>query len=202
MGFEELYGLEPELARELFFRAAAIEEGRWKEEAEATMNVVNILGLHTLAIIQAGAYVRLSSCTLEEYLDIYYRVWRELENSQPQHSRTHHNVDTISETILEACAKYLLDSNLQESKDALNLLHTFAFMHDCEISVDIFRMASEYASKLKITVDNNAEEVLPLSLSHISRLPENTQQGWSGQKHLRWRKACEVLKSLSFITIG
>ena len=201
VGYEELYGLEPELARKLLFRAAAIEEGRWKDEAEDGMTVVNILDQHTLAIIQAGAYVRFRCCTLKDYLVIYNRQRQELLKSQPKDSRTHHNLCTASESAIEACAKYLLESNLRESKDALSLLHTFAFMHNCEISEDIFRMASQYAAKLRITGTRNAEEALPLSPSHMSRLPEYTQEGWSGLKHLRWRKACAVLNSLSLITI-
>ena len=71
VGSEPLGDLEPELARKLLLRATSIIESRWKEKEKAAMAVVNILGSHTPAIIQAGAFVRKKLCTLEEYPTIF-----------------------------------------------------------------------------------------------------------------------------------
>lgn len=69
VGGENLGDLEPELACKLLLRAAFIEERQWEEKKEAAMSVVRILGSHTLAIIQAGAFIRQGRCSLEMYLD-------------------------------------------------------------------------------------------------------------------------------------
>ena len=105
-------------------------------------------------------------------------------------------------TTFEVSAEYLQKSKLPESLDALNLLHTLVFMHNSGISEIMYQRASEYASELKDLGINNDEEVLALSMHHITRLPDYAQQEWSSlQDHLRWRKACSVLESLSIITL-
>ncbi|KAL2044651.1 hypothetical protein N7G274_002425 [Stereocaulon virgatum] len=199
-GSEPLGDLEPKLARKLLLRASSIIESRWKEKEKAAMAVVNILGSHTLAIIQAGAFVRQKLCTLEEYPTIFQQQRGQLLKF---YSKQKPSVYDNVYTTFEVSAEYLQKSRLPESLDALNLLHTLAFMHNNGISEKIFQRASEYASELKDSGINNDEEVLALSMHHITRLPSYAQQEWSSlQDLLRWRKACSVLESLSIITPG
>ena len=199
VGSETLADLEPDLARKLLFRATGIVETRWKEKEKACAAIVSILGSHTLAIIQAGAFVRQKSCTLEQYPTIFQQQKGQLlKFHSKQHVSTYGNVYTT----FEVSAEHLQNSELPEDLDALNLLHIFAFMHNSGISETMFQRASEYAFKLRDTGTSNDEEVLSLSVGHVARLPEYAQQGWSSlQGRLPWRKACAVLESLSIITM-
>ena len=165
--------LEPKLARKLLLRATSIIESQWKEKEKAAMAVVNILGSHTLAIIQAGAYIRQNLCTLEEYPTLFQEKRVQLlEFYSRQNLSVYHNVYTT----FEVSAEYLQKSKLPESLDALDLLHTLAFMHNNGISEIMFQRASQYASELKDSGINNDEEVLALSMHHITRLPDYAQQ--------------------------
>ena len=198
VGRETLGDLEPELAQELLLRATDIVESRWKEKEKAAIAVVRILGSHTLAIIQAGAFIRQKLCTLEQYPTIFQQQKGQLLKF---HSKKNLSVYRSVYTTFEVSAEYLLNSKLPEGLDALNFLHTLAFMHNSRISETMFQRASEYASKLRDTGTGN-NEVLSLSVRHVARLPEYAQQGWSSlQDHIRWRKACTILESLSIITM-
>lgn len=71
VGSEILSDLSPELARELLLKSTFTPESQWKEKQEAAIAVVESLGSHTLAIVQAGAFVRTKRCSLEEYPVIF-----------------------------------------------------------------------------------------------------------------------------------
>ena len=199
MGSETLHDLEPELARDLLLRATYTTESLWKEKAEAAMAVVETLGLHTLAIIQAGAFIQKDLCTLEQYPTIFQQQKEQLlKFRSDQAMSTYGNVYAT----FEVSAEYLQSSNSPEHLDALDFLHTLAFMHNSGISETVFEMASEYASEIKDAGTSNNEEILSLSVGHLARLPEFAQPGRSSvQDRLRRRKARATLKSLSLITV-
>ena len=199
MGSETLNDLEPELARELLLRATYTTESLWKEKAEAAMAVVETLGLHTLAIIQAGAFIREDLCTLEQYPTIFQQQKEQLlKFRSDQAMSTYGNVYAT----FEVSAEYLQNPNSPEHLDALDFLHTLAFMHNSRISETVFEMASEHVSEIKDAGTSNNEEVLSLSVGHLARLPGFAQPGRSNvQDRLRRRKARATLKSLSLITV-
>ncbi len=199
VGSETLGGLEPDLARELLLRATLIPEDLWKEKADAAIAVVQTLGLHTLAIIQAGAYIRSRLCTLEQYPTVFEQHKRQLLTFHSQQmTSTYGNVYAT----FEVSAEYLQNSETQEHLDALDFLHTVAFMHNNGISETIFQMASEYTSELHDEAPSRHEMDLSLSVRHVAMLPDYAQQGWSDHEgRMRWRKACLTLESLSLITM-
>ena len=199
MGSETLHDLEPELARELLLRATYTTESLWKEKAEAAMAVVETLGLHTLAIIQAGAFIQKDLCTLEQYPTIFQQQKEQLlKFRSDQAMSTYGNVYAT----FEVSAEYLQNSNSPEHLDALDFLHSLAFMHNSGISEAVFEMASEHVSEIKDAGTSNNEKVLSLSAGHLARLPEFAQPGRSSfQDRLRRRKARATLKSLSLITV-
>lgn len=199
VGSEILGDLEPKLAQKLLLRATYLPESRWMEKEKAAMAVVEILGSHTLAIIQAGAFVRQKLCTLEEYPTLFQQQKGQLLKFQSkQNVSAYGNVYAT----FEVSAEHLQKSKLQENTDALNLIHTLAFLHNRRISETMFQKASEYASELRDTGTSDDESVLSLSISHVARLPDYAKQTWSSlQNRLRWRKALSVLESLSIITV-
>ncbi|MCJ1425649.1 hypothetical protein MMC29_003549, partial [Sticta canariensis] len=197
VGVEKMGDLEPEQARELLLRTTDIEKSRWEERKNAAMAVVNTLGSHTLAIIQAGAFIKKKLCTLEGYPELFKKQKGQLlRRHSNQKMSPYRNVYTT----FEVSAEYLQNSKLPECLYALDLLHIFAFMHNSEISETIFHRASEYAFGLK-DVGTSNDDALSLSVHHIARLPKNIQPGSSNsQDLLPWREACTVLASLSIIT--
>ncbi|KAL9610453.1 MAG: hypothetical protein Q9167_004851 [Letrouitia subvulpina] len=200
VGHEFLVDLEPGLARELLLRAISVPKSQWKEEEEATTALINILGSHTLAIIQAGAFVRQRLCTLEEYPSAFQQQRDELlKFHTKQNESPYRNVYAT----FEVAAEHLQRSEAPEYSDALTILHTFAYMSNNGISEEIFQRASKYALELKDSeLSSDDEQVWCLSNRHVTRLPECVQQGWSRPPYrLRWRKALQILHSLSIITI-
>ena len=198
VGSEKLNDLEPELARELLYRAADIPKNRWKEEEKAATDILTILGSHTLAIIQAGAFIKKGLCSLEQYPDVFKRQkGKLLKFHAKQNLSTYGNVYATFEVSVE----YLQKFASTEASDALDLLHVIAFMHNSGISETMFQRASEYASKLGNSKPNGGDESLWSLVSHIARLPKYVQ-GWTGfEDRIRWREACTALENLSIITV-
>ena len=199
VGWITLDALELELARELLLRAASVTQSMWKEREEAATSVVEILGSHTLAIIQAGAYIRTNRCTLEQYAVIFQQQTEKLlKFYSRQNLSTYRNVYAT----FEVSAEYLQTSEAPGHREALDLLHIFAFMHNNGISEAIFQKVSEYALQLKSTGGGEDDQVLSLSGRHLMRLPEYAQQVWSSfEGRGKWRELCAILESLSIITI-
>ena len=200
VGSESLGGLGIDFAKELLLKATRTPEIQWKEKERAALTVIKTLGSHTLAIIQAGAFVWRKRCSLEEYPVIFQQQKKPLLKF---HSSA--NVSTYGDVYktFEVSAEYLQNSGLPEDLDALNLLHIFAFMHNNETSETLFQRASEYATELQNSGSIDDEEVFSLSVRHIARVPEYMQQGWSSnpQNRSRWREARAILESLSLITV-
>ena len=195
VGSEKLDDLEPELARELLYRAADIAKSQWKEKEEAATAILRILGSHTLAIIQAGAFIKKGLCSLEQYPTVFkQQQGKLLKFHAKQNLSTYGNVYAT----FEVSAEYLQNSPLPEASDALDLLHIIAFMHNSGVSETMFQRASEYAYKLGESGTIN--DIWSL-VSHIARLPEYVV-GWASfQDRIRWREACTVLENLSIITV-
>ena len=195
-----LESLEPEPAQELLLRAARIPERLWNEKREAASDVTELLGYHTLAIVQAGAFVRKKLCSLENYRTHFQLQKRQLLTFHSnQIMSTYGNVYATFEVSAESLQK----STTTECSDALSLLHVLAFFHNNGISEEIFQLAAEYAPETETkTIDISGDGVFPLSVSHLARLPEYLQQPFfSRQDSLRWRKACLVLASLSLVKL-
>ena len=199
VGSESLGDLELEHARELLLKATLIPKNQWKEEEQAALAVIETLGSHTLAIVQAGAFIRKKLCSLKGYPKVFQQ-----QKAQLLKFHSEANLSTYSNVYatFEVSAEYLQESALSECMDALNLLHALAFMHNGGISEELFRRASDYAVELK-TQSSEDEGGIAISARHVARLSKYLQQGWSRNLHVRlqWRKACAMLESLSLITL-
>ncbi|KAL9074562.1 MAG: hypothetical protein Q9161_002154 [Pseudevernia consocians] len=200
VGSEPLGSLNSELAQKLLLKATRIPERRWKEKEEAAVAVTEVLGSHTLAIVQAGAFVQKKLCSLEEYPIIFQQQKEQLLKF---HSKVNMSRYGNVYATFEVSAEYLQSSALPECLDALNFLHILAFMHNSGISETLFQRASDYGNELNNTTPTDDKSVFSLSQRHIARLPEHIQRGWfsNRQDRLRWRECCEILESLSLIAI-
>ena len=74
VGHWDLQSLDPAESLKPLLRAANIPEDDWPAKEAPARQIVDCLGSHTLALIQAGSYVRAKRCTLSEYPEIFERV--------------------------------------------------------------------------------------------------------------------------------
>lgn len=63
---EKLEGLEEDYPTQLLLKAAHIPEASWESCSEQAKVIVQLLGSHTLALIQAGAYIAEGHCRLDQ----------------------------------------------------------------------------------------------------------------------------------------
>lgn len=83
VGSEALVGLDLEHSTQLLLKAALIPEESWPSYDQQAKNVVLLLGSHTLALIQAGAYIARGHRSLEQYPEEYQRQRKRLLKYHP-----------------------------------------------------------------------------------------------------------------------
>jgi hypothetical protein len=71
--FEALGGLEEDDSKELLLKASELAPDSWPSHDDQAKEVVRLLGSHTLALIQAGAYISQGHCQLQQYPEVYKR---------------------------------------------------------------------------------------------------------------------------------
>ena len=200
VGSEILEGLEPNLAQEPLLKAAGIPKSLWKDKSEAALAAVGVLGLHTLAIVQAGAFIQQGRCTVEQYsVEFQQRKNILLKFNSLQLRSEYQNVYTT----FEVSTQYLQRSESQGHLDALELLQALAFMHNNGISEEAFQLAIAYAQKIKDMNTNDEEHLDTYLESQIPRLPKCAQEEAPILfDRTRWRGACWTLESLSLINLS
>ena len=170
VGHHELSDLEPDLARELLYKTLSMPESQRVEKLEAATAVTQSVGSHTLAIIQAAAFIKSRLCSLEAYPDLFRQKRSELMKfHSKQNASPYGNVYAT----FEVTAKFLEASKMQEYLDALDLIHVLAFMHNENIMETIFDKAAAYASYLS-SPDNEKNGAGDTALDHTNPVSFDT----------------------------
>jgi hypothetical protein len=117
--FKALEGLDDKDSKELLFKAADIPQESWPSYTDQAKKVIQLLGSHTLALIQAGAYVAKGHCQLCEYPQVYQRQRERLLKYRPEQAKSRYR-DVYA--TFEASAEVLEHSEHEAAKDALCLL--------------------------------------------------------------------------------
>ena len=144
-GSEVLEGLESESAIKLLLRAANIPETSWPSYNQQAEGIIKLLGSHTLALIQAGAFVAQGYCKLEEYTSVYRRQRDRLLKFQPKQGKSRY-CDVY--TTFEASAGVLEISDSQAARDALRLLDILSIFYFSSLPFWIFEEAWEQSQKI------------------------------------------------------
>ncbi|KUL83171.1 hypothetical protein ZTR_10123 [Talaromyces verruculosus] len=118
-----LESLPNEEACELLLRAARVPRDRYQMLNEDASSVVDLLGSHPLALIQAGSYVSRGHCTLKIYAETFNQHRKRLLTFWPPQARSRYR-DVY--TMFEASVGMLHSSNTESAKDALDLLPVLA----------------------------------------------------------------------------
>ena len=201
VGQETLDNLDPEDATTLLLKASGVNEDLWQVRQSAAKEVVNILGLHALAIIQAGAFIKKRICSLEEYpREFQVQRHRLLQFRPKQANSTYGDVYAT----FEVSARVLEESSDQQDSDALEMLRLLAFLHFDRVPELMFIQAWNYAQEIPTHDEEQpSQDITTLSHWHSSRLPGFMRHSSSGKLDvLSLRLTADVLTSFSIITIN
>jgi tetratricopeptide (TPR) repeat protein len=198
VGSEQLGSLSTGNCLTLLLRAAEIPAESWIEHKQAANRAIDVLGSHTLALIQAGAYIAQGYCSMEEYpIQYQQQCERLLKFSLNQaQSRYLHVYATF-----EASAQVLESSSKETNRDALELLHLLAILHYNNLPFELFKdvwTGAQYARNIPA----KTASIDKLSKWHVSQLPQFVQVDLDKWDPYRLHRAQNLLQSLALVTKG
>jgi hypothetical protein len=103
---------------------------------EESQSIVKTLGCLALAIVQAGAYIRETSCSFYDYLALYERRRGNLLQVLPKHLGTDYQYSVYG--TWQVSVDMIKSRTNPASHDALRLLNLLGFYHFNQIPVQMF----------------------------------------------------------------
>ena len=206
VGSECYEKLNRETAIDLLLKTCNIDQSQWdiyRAEAEV---VADLLGLHALAITQAGAFIREGNCVLSEYGQIFQTHQDKLLVYRPTQGQS---IYGDAYATLEVSAAKFEQQDDKVAKDALKLLQILAFMHHEDVSDEIFEEACRHSRAIIADTEKNNHEfcededrdIAALTSWHVKRLPSFLGPGVETQLlPLSLRQARTLLTSLSIVS--
>lgn len=195
-----LLELESDHAKQLLLKAAHIREEEWLSREKEAQDIVDLLGLHTLGLIQAGAYVAHGFCRLDQFCAEFQKGRKRMLQTHPkQTSSRYKNVFAT----FEVSAEGLEASQDEGDQDAFELLTVLAMLHSSVLRLDIFEHAwagARCAKRSNSTQEMNEQDELSLTPWHISQLPKFISVEAETWDHFRLKTAIARLVSLSLVT--
>jgi tetratricopeptide (TPR) repeat protein len=194
---ETLEGLDEELSTQLFLKAALVPEESWQSWITQAQEIVRLLGAHTLALIQAGAYIAEGYCRLDQYLERYQRQRKRLLEHYPEQeqSRYRHVYATF-----EASIDVLGSSGNEAGRDALDLLAILSTLQSSVLPLHVFAEAWADAKERLKAEGTVMGDMYALSQRYASQLPEFIDGQANEWDDYRLNKASTLLTSLSLVT--
>lgn len=195
--------LAEETAVELLLRSCGINPIAWSECKYDAHLIVDLLGCHALAVVQAGAAVSQGICRLGEYKSIFLNQRHALLDSSPDLANSEYG--NVYATF-EVSARYLERCGDQAAKDALQLLDFHAFMHFSDFPEEAFQEAWKNSKDKEVVTSHlrpGNEKIYNLGPWHTSNLPAFMRQNLHGNELdiISLRTARAKLASLSLINI-
>jgi hypothetical protein len=194
---EALEGLEDQDSKELLLKAADLPRKSWSPYNSQAQEVVRLLGSHTLALIQADAYIRQGHCQLDQYPEVYRRQRKRLLKYQPKQAQSRY-CDVYA--TFEASADVLEQSKSEAAKDALRLLEILSMLDSGILPLQTFQDAWDGGREVTRTNRREANEIDAMSIQHLSRLPGFVGVDGNEWDPYRLIEASSLLVSLSLVT--
>ncbi|KAF2625473.1 hypothetical protein BU25DRAFT_473452 [Macroventuria anomochaeta] len=203
---EALEGLDAEHSTLLLLKAARVPEEAWRscETQAQAQDIVRLLGSHTLALIQAGAYVAEGYCQLTEYPKKYQQHRKRLLEHHPEQEQSRYR-DVFA--TFEASADALERSGSQDRQDALNLLAVLCMLHSGMLPLEAFEDAWRRAcrvleaSSAEKDGTDKSDKMGELGRWHVAQLPDFIDTEADEWDDYRLKKARARLVSLSLVTM-
>ncbi|KAL6697553.1 hypothetical protein J3F84DRAFT_407167 [Trichoderma pleuroticola] len=168
VGHEEIGNLSKEDCVTLLFKAAEIPERLHAESLPIAEEIASEVGFHTLALVQAGAYIAHNDCSMADYPALFrHQRDRLLKFGLSQLRSRYLNVYATFESSILA----LEATETGVKQDALDLLHLFSSIHYQDIPLDLF-IDSREGMKLAQKNQPGDETIDRLCDWHVSRLPD------------------------------
>ena len=194
--FEALGGLEEEDSKELLLKAADLAPGSWLAYDNQAREVARLLGLHTLALIQAGAYISQGHCQLYQYPEVYQRQRQRLLKYRPKQAQSRYR-DVYA--AFEASADVLEQSQTESARDALRLLEILSMFDSSVLPFQIFEEAWKGCREISHASDED-RGIDEFSRYHVLQLPKLIVPDEDEWDHFRLTEASALLVSLSLAT--
>jgi hypothetical protein len=200
---EALEGLDVEHSTLLLLKAARVPEEAWHSCEMQAHDIVSLLGSHTLALIQAGAYVAEGFCRLAEYPKRYEQHRRRLLEHHPDQEQSRYR-DVFA--TFEASADALERSGRRDGRDALDLLAVLCLLHSGVLPLGMFEDAWLGARRVLKTVPAETDGTEELHTIywirpwHVAHLPEFVNTKADEWDDYRLKNARKRLLSLSLVT--
>jgi tetratricopeptide (TPR) repeat protein len=202
---EKLEGLDPEHSAQLLLKAALVPEEAWQscETQAQAHDIVRLLWSHTLALIQAGAYIAEGFCQLAEYPEKYQQHRERLLKHHLEQEQSRYQ-DVFA--TFEASADALKCSGRQDGRDALDLLAVLCMLHSGVFPLGVLKDAWQGARR--VLADPSAEtdgtekphRMDGLGRWHVTQLPEFANTEADEWDDYRLKNASKRLVSLSLVT--
>ncbi|KAG4440379.1 hypothetical protein IFR05_004119 [Cadophora sp. M221] len=194
--FEALEGLEEEDSKNLLLKAAEVPLESWPTYENQAKEVVSLLGSHTLAIIQAGAYISQGHCQLHQYRKVYQQQRQRLLKYRPKQAQSRY-CDVYA--TFEASADVLEQSQSESASDALCLLEILSTLGSSVLPLQIFEEGWKGCREIS-QASNQARGVDEFSQDHVSQLPSFIDPKEDEWDPFRLTEASSLLASLSLAT--
>ncbi|KAH6694361.1 P-loop containing nucleoside triphosphate hydrolase protein [Leptodontidium sp. MPI-SDFR-AT-0119] len=195
--FEALGGLGEEDSKNLLFKAAEVPLVSWSSQDDQAKEVVNLLGSHTLALIQAGAYVSQGHCQLHQYPKVYQRQRQRLLKYRPKQAYSRYR-DMYA--TFEASADVLEQSQSKSASDALRLLEILSMLGSNVLPLQIFEEGWKSCKETLRANSVKARGIDKFSPDHVSQLPSFMIPEDDAWDPFRLTEASSLLVSLSLVT--
>ncbi|EGE09000.1 TPR repeat protein [Trichophyton equinum CBS 127.97] len=154
VGAKSLGNLGPADCLSLFYRVAKLKPS--VEHEQVIQRIITMLDSHTLALVQAGAYIAQGFCSIKTYPAEYERQSKRLLSfgSKQLRPRYRHVYATF-----EVSAQFLELSNEEDSEDALSLLQFLAILHYHNVPLKLFEDAWSGAQVARETSDKGIDSL-------------------------------------------
>jgi len=136
----EVEVMDPEEGKELLLKASNTTVASRRND-EAAERIVREVGAHPLALVHAAATMKENYSTLDSYLDRYLSHQKERLEKHPMDGVRSHNHKDAVYTTWEISFKNIESMQTSESRNAIEMMNVFAFLHYDSIPVDIFERA-------------------------------------------------------------
>ena len=194
--FEALGGLGEEDSKELLLKAVDLAPGSWPAYDNQAREVARLLGLHTLALIQAGAYISQGHCQLYQYPEVYQRQRQRLLKYRPKQAQSRYR-DVYA--TFEASADVLEQSQTESARDALRLLEILSMFNSSVLPFQIFEEAWKGCKEISQASDED-RGIDEFFRYHVLQLPKLIVPDEDEWDHFRLTEASALLVSLSLAT--
>ncbi|KAL5316656.1 hypothetical protein ACEPPN_015705 [Leptodophora sp. 'Broadleaf-Isolate-01'] len=194
--FEALGGLEEQDSKNLLLKAAEVSPELWSSYDNQAREIVRLLGSHTFALIQAGAYISQGHCQLQQYPEVYQRQRQRLLKYRPKQAQSRYG-DVYA--TFEASADVLEQSRNESAKDALHLLEILSMLNSSVLPLQMFEEAWEGCKEISRASDE-ATSIDEFTQLHLSQLPNFMALQGDKWDPFRLTEASSLLASLSLVT--